>query len=103
MQGYRLASGEYRPIRLKDGRLPSRVLGLHLERNGVDLRLWNPATGLWLPTDSERAADAIERAEVERERAETARTRAENAEAEVERLRKLLARHPPHKNGTNKT
>ena len=101
MQGYRLASGEYRPIRLKDGRLPSRILGLHLERSGTDLRLWNPATGLWLPTDSERAADAIERAESERERAASARTRAENAEAEVERLRKMLARHQPHKNGIN--
>ena len=89
MQGYRLVSDEYRPIRLKDGRLPSRVLGLHLERSGVDLRLWNPATEHWLPTDSERA--------------ETERERAENAEAEVDRLRSLLARRKPHANGTNGT
>ena len=96
MQGYRLVSGVYRPIRLKDGRLPSRILGLHLERSGTDLRLWNPATGLWLPTDSERAAHAIERAETER-------TRAETAEAEIERLRNLLSLRQPHTNGTNGT
>ena len=96
MQGYRLVSDEYRPIRLKDGRLPSRVLGLHLERSGVDLRLWNPATEHWLPTDSERAETAIEQAKSDR-------TRAENAEAEVERLCSLLARRKPHANGTNGT
>ena len=108
MQGFRLVSGEYRPIRLKDGRFPSRVLGLHLERNDVDLRLWNPTTGQWLPTDSERAESAIEQAAHERERAEQARgqalqeqERAVSAEAEVDRLRKLLALRHPHGNGTN--
>ncbi len=30
LQGYRLASGQYRPIRPVKGRLPSKVLGLHL-------------------------------------------------------------------------
>src|SRR5947209_4151449 len=34
MQGYRLRKGVYQPIRPVKGRLPSRVLGLHLERDG---------------------------------------------------------------------
>jgi len=56
MQGYRLRKGEYVPIKLVAGRLPSRVLGLHLERAGSDLRLWNLETGLWLPTAEETQA-----------------------------------------------
>lgn len=77
MQGFRLRAGEYRPIRAKAGRLPSRLLGLHLERSGHTLRLWDPATDKWLPTPDEREAEL---------------------EAEVERLRKLIH---PRKNGTN--
>jgi hypothetical protein len=50
MQGYRLHKGEYVAIKPVNGRLPSRVVGLHLERAGSDLRLWHPETGLWLPT-----------------------------------------------------
>ncbi len=103
MQGYRLAAGVYRPIRLKDGRLPSRILGLHLERSGTDLRLWNPATGLWLPTDSERAESERTRAEGAELQVETERKRAETAEAEIERLRNLLALRQPHTNGINGT
>jgi len=45
MQGYRLAGGRYEPIAWVDGRLPSAVLGLHLERDGIALRLRDPATG----------------------------------------------------------
>jgi Uma2 family endonuclease len=71
LRGYRLRQGQYRPIRAVQGRLPSQVMGLHLERDGQVLRLWNPATGTWLPTPDERA---------------------EQAEAEVERLRQELAR-----------
>jgi Uma2 family endonuclease len=78
LRGYRLRQGQYRPIRAVQGRLPSQVLGLHLERDGQVLRLWNPATGTWLPTPDERAEQAEERAE--------------QAEAEVERLRQELAR-----------
>ena len=66
MQGYRLRKGNYVSIKPVDGRLPSRVTGLHLERAGHDLRLWNPAIGQWLVTPEERA---------------------ERAEAEVEQLR----------------
>src|SRR4051794_38264810 len=33
LRGYRLRKGVYQPIRLVHGRLPSQVLGLHLERD----------------------------------------------------------------------
>src|SRR5919202_5827614 len=35
LQGYRLRGGEYHPIRPAEGRLPSRVLRLHLEQSGA--------------------------------------------------------------------
>ncbi len=69
--GHRLRAGRYHRIRPVDGRLPSRVLGLHLERDGSDLRLWNPATGQRLLTPDEahqREAEARRRAEAEVER-----------------------------------
>jgi Uma2 family endonuclease len=53
LQGYRLRGGRYTRIRLVDNRLPSQVLGLHLEQNGKELRLYNPAIGRWLPTPAE--------------------------------------------------
>src|SRR5262245_33225096 len=53
MQGYRLRAGRYTRIRPVDDRLPSQLLGLHLEQNGKELRLYNPATGLWLSTPKE--------------------------------------------------
>jgi Uma2 family endonuclease len=118
LQGYRLRAGKYLPIKPVDGRLPSRVLGLHLERDGQDLRLWNPATGRWLLTpeeardqeaearqraeaEAEREAEARRQAEAEAEREAEARQRAEadaeraaealrQAEAEVERLRRQI-------------
>ena len=57
LQGYRLAKRAYRPIRPVKGRLPSKVLGLHLEPSGGLLRLYDPAAGRWLPTPPERKAD----------------------------------------------
>ncbi len=78
LQGYRLRQGEYRPIRRVNGRLPSQVLRLHLDPVGQTLRLFDPATGEWLPTPRER----IEQAELARTVAEqeTARLRREIAE-----------------------
>src|SRR5262249_40880572 len=38
LQGYRLRGGVYRPIRPVNGRLPSQVLGQHLEAHGEVLR-----------------------------------------------------------------
>jgi Uma2 family endonuclease len=58
LQGYRLRKGLYEPIRVVKGRLPSQVLGLHLERNGKELRLYDPAAGQWLPTPEERLTRA---------------------------------------------
>lgn len=71
-QGYRLVGGNYRPIKPIRGRLPSKILGLHLEAVGELLRLYDPSTGRWLETPPE---------------VEEARKR---AEAEVERLRREI-------------
>ncbi|MBV8232194.1 MAG: hypothetical protein JO329_19605, partial [Planctomycetaceae bacterium] len=76
----------YVPIELVEGRLPSVALGLHLERAGTELRLYDPTTGRRLPTTHERAAEA----EAERRRADDAERRAHAAEAEVERLRREI-------------
>ena len=43
LQGFRLVDGEYARIEPVAGRLPSDVLGLHLERDGEELRLYDPA------------------------------------------------------------
>lgn len=64
LQGFRLVDGDYVPIPLVNGRLPSQVLGLHLERDGEQLRLFDPVTGRRLLTAAERA----ETAEAERQR-----------------------------------
>lgn len=60
LQGYRLRAGEYIRIQPVSGRLPSRELGLHLERHEHRLRLFDPATGSWIPTlhEAHRAAEA---------------------------------------------
>ena len=52
-QGHRLVKGHYEPIEPVDGRLPSKVLGLHLERRGSELRLYDPKTKRILPTRKE--------------------------------------------------
>jgi Uma2 family endonuclease len=90
MQGYRLYQGQYVAIPPVEGRLPSDVIGMHLERSGNMLRLWNPATGLWLPTPEESAAQS----EIARQQAETARLQAEMAyrQAEAEREHEALSR-----------
>jgi Uma2 family endonuclease len=56
LQGYRLRGGRYVSIRPLNGRLPSQVLGLHLERHGKELRLYDPEQGAWLPTLEEARA-----------------------------------------------
>jgi Uma2 family endonuclease len=83
LQGHRLRRGRYEPIKSVDGRLPSKVLGLHLEGNGRELRLYDPTTKLWLPTSDEarQTAEAIALQEADARRL---------AEAEVERLRREL-------------
>lgn len=78
MQGFRLRAGAYQTIRPKAGRLPSTQLGLHLERDGQSLRLWNPTTETWLPTPDEVI---------------------ESQQAEIARLRALLGQTKPTANG----
>lgn len=92
-QGHRLTAGEYRPMRLQDGRLRSRQLGLWLEPDGDALRLVDPETGTRLPTTAEVEA-AADRAEAE---AEARRA----AESENERLRAELAALRKRPNGRN--
>jgi Uma2 family endonuclease len=98
LQGHRLIDGELVPIMPIAGRLPSEILGLHLERRGTELRLHDPATGGCLLTPLE----ARQQAEVERRQAEEQRRQAEEerrresearrqVEAENERLRRQLA------------
>jgi Uma2 family endonuclease len=86
LQGYRLRAGKYVRIRPAKGRLPSQVLGLHLEADGWQLRLYDPAKQQWLPTPPE---ERTAREQAERERHE-AQQRQQQAEAEVERLRREL-------------
>jgi Uma2 family endonuclease len=86
LQGYRLVNGEYEPITPVNGRLPSEVLGLHLERNDWQLRLYSPATGNWLPAIWEMKKIS-EWAEIERQRAESER---QQVEEENQRLRRQL-------------
>ncbi|OWK46533.1 hypothetical protein FRUB_00232 [Fimbriiglobus ruber] len=83
MQGFRRVKAEFRSVKPVNNRLPSKVLGLHLERDGKALRLWNPETDSWLPTPEEREKDLA----AARDRETGARQR---AEAEVERLRREL-------------
>ncbi len=86
LQGFRLVDGDYIAITPVNGRLPSEVLGLHLEANGDELRLWDPATGCWLPTPEEAQAQA----ELDRQREKDARLAAERErDQQVEARRKL--------------
>ena len=86
LQGLRLASGGYRPIRRVKGRLPSKVLGLHLEADGDLLRLYDPATRHWLAIPPEDR-ELLRRMEAERIEAERAlnETRAKAAQMKAER------------------
>lgn len=86
LQGYRLVAGRYQPIALVNNRLPSEVLGLHLEGQGTELRLYDPRAGRWLPTPAE-VHESLKQTEAERQREAEAR---QQAEAEVQRLRQEL-------------
>ncbi|HEV3004905.1 MAG TPA: Uma2 family endonuclease [Pirellulales bacterium] len=97
-QGFRLREEKYEPIAPLAGRLPSDVLGLHLEADGEDLRLWDPKTRRRLPNVRERARAAKAEAEAERKRADAEHLRAEEKDLEIERLRReieSLIRRPP--------
>src|SRR5271157_3012554 len=90
LQGYRLVAGSHEPIPMIKGGMPSEVLGLELQRDGENLRFFNPETGKLLPSMHElaREVDLVRReAEVARREAEVARR-----EAEVARLKEEVAR-----------
>jgi Uma2 family endonuclease len=92
LQGHRLRAGAYHPIRAVAGRLPSRALGLHLERAGEELRLYDPVAHGWLPTPQE----LVVKAEAARQQSEAA---LRQAEAENKRLRREIEalRRQPHR------
>jgi Uma2 family endonuclease len=92
LQGYRLRSGQYHPIRPVAGRLPSRELGLHLEADGSDLRLYDPMTEQWLPTPQEKVFLAQEKALQEREKALRAEEQALRAEEQALRAEEKVLR-----------
>ncbi len=77
-QGHRLQDGRYVPIVAVKGRLPSAVLGLHLERDGQQLRLFDPHT---------------------RQRLLTPREGRDQAQAELERLRRRIEQLERPRNG----
>ena len=90
LQGYRLVGADYVPIEPVAGRLPSEILGLHLERDGERLRLFDPATGQYLLTRLERQEAAEHRAEEERRRAEEAIADQRRLAEENARLRREI-------------
>lgn len=98
LQGFRLRDGEYEPLNEIDGRLSSEVLGLHFEAEGVDLHVYDPASGqrlLTTPKLFDEAAVARDRATAERDRATAERDRAaaerDSVSAENEQLLRELA------------
>ena len=104
LQGFRLVEGEYCPIEAVAGRLPSEVLGLHLEAVNGFVRLFDPATGFRLLNRLERLEmkeaenrelerrsreqDAARHVLEQRSREQDAALR--EAQAEVDRLRREL-------------
>jgi Uma2 family endonuclease len=88
LQGFRLVAGRFRPIKAVNGRLLSQVLGLHLERDGTQLRLFDPVTGRRLLTSMERAEEEKRLREVAEAGREEERELRRTAEAELQRLAK---------------
>jgi Uma2 family endonuclease len=89
-QGYRLRKGKFVPIPAVHGRLPSSAFGLELERDSLNLRLFDPKTQNWLPTPEERVAQTEERMAQTEQR--MAQTEAENQRLlrELETLRRRI-------------
>jgi Uma2 family endonuclease len=97
LQGFRLVEGRYEPIAGDESGLFSEVLGLRLERDEMDLRFFNLATGRRIPTpeelgrEAQQAQEALHQAEAEVERLRREREeRLREALAEVERLRRKI-------------
>jgi Uma2 family endonuclease len=92
LTGYRLSKGDYVPISVVQGRMPSRVLGLQLEAEDANLRLYDPQTGGWLATSGERVAQAEQ--QVARMQAETLQLAEDNQRLRQELERLLGQRNP---------
>jgi Uma2 family endonuclease len=91
LRGFRLVDGEYVPIEMVDGRLPSEILGLHLETDGGKLRLYDPETKQWLLSFREKfelAEEARRQAEADKAQAEEAWRQAEAERARVDEARR---------------
>jgi Uma2 family endonuclease len=94
LQGYRLVHGDYEPIQPVAGRLPSEVLGLHLEAQGRMVRFIDPATGHKLPTPEEaRQEEAAGRRRAEAAHRELAAEN-ERLRRELDALRRRSAKQP---------
>jgi Uma2 family endonuclease len=90
LQGFRLFGDQYVAIEAVEQRLPSEILALHLGREGLYLRLFDPVAIERLLSPQERAqkeAQARQQAELAQQKEAEAR---KQAEAEVERLRREL-------------
>jgi Uma2 family endonuclease len=74
LRGYRLQRGELRPMKLTNGVLTSKVLGITLARDGTRLLLRDATTGHELLTAAEQQAATAE-AEIARLKAELAALR----------------------------
>jgi Uma2 family endonuclease len=83
LQGYRLVNGKYVRIEPVDGRLASEVTGLHLERDGERLRLFDPVNKRRLLTRAETRDLAVAEAQA-------ARAEAERLRLELDELRRRL-------------
>jgi Uma2 family endonuclease len=83
LQGFRLVGGEYVPIDPIAGRLPSQVLGLHLERDGQHLHMFDPTTG-------QRLMTRLEARETAEQRTRAAEAALLSLAEETERLRREI-------------
>ena len=92
LQGFRLVGTDYVSIEPIAGRLPSQVLGLHLERDGVKLRLFDPASGQRLLTPVEGRAAAAQQTAAAESRAASAEAERQRLAEENERLGRELER-----------
>ncbi len=92
LRGFRLKDGEYEEIEAVDGRLPSKVLGLHLEAVGEELRLWDPKAQKYLLTPDEKQAKTqrqlLETLDDANKQREDARRQHDADQTEINRLRR---------------
>ncbi len=90
LQGHWLVDGDYQPIPLVHGRIPSKILGLHLERDETALRLYNPATAARLPTREEALAASNQQLALTNQQLALINAENERLRRELEALRRTL-------------